>query len=165
MRARLRSAPAETVEDLSQEVLVTLFRLSRRERLLEPQSLVHTLAHRVCVDHIRRQRGAAGRLDPVPDADSPGEWVRGDPSADMPTDLLELFRFLVLERFHELDAPCQDLATRFYTEQSWSTVAEQLGVRPATVIKRWARCMQQVRRLVRAQRGRLGDWARSVDRR
>ena len=162
IRARLRSISAGTVEDLSREVLVTLFRLSRRERLVDPEALVHTLAHRVCVDHVRRQRGPSGRLDPVPDAESPLEHGGADSPSDMPADLLELFRFLVLERFRDLDFPCQELAKRFYVEQSWSAVAEQMGLRHPTVIKRWARCIQQVRRLVRSQRGLLWEWARSV---
>ena len=83
----------------------------------------------------------------------------------MPADLLELFRFFVVERFRELDFPCQELATRFYVEQSWSAVAEQMRLKHPTVIKRWARCMQQVRRLMSTQQGRLWEWARSVDRR
>lgn len=164
IRARLRSAPAQTVADLAQEVLVTLFRLSRRERLLDPQSLVLSLVHRVCVDHVRRQKGPSGRLDAVAEHDPPVEPARVEAPSDMPTDLLELFRFLVLERFREMDAPCRELAERFYAEQSWSTVGEQLGLRHATVIKRWSRCMHQVRGLVRRQSGRLGDWVRSVDR-
>ena len=163
IRARLRSIPADTVEDLSREVLVTLFRLSRRERLVDPAALLHTLTHRVCVDHVRRQRGPSGRLDPVPDAETPLEPAGAEASSDMPADLLELFRFLVLERFRDLDFPCQELAKRFYVEQSWSAVAEQMGLRHPTVIKRWARCIQHVRRLVRTQQGRLWEWARSVD--
>ena len=162
IRARLRTLSAGTVEDLSREVLVTLFRLSRRERLVDPEALIHTLAHRVCVDHVRRQRGPAGRLDPVADAEAPPQPAGSGAATDMPVDLLELFRFFVVERFRELDFPCQELAKRFYVEQSWSTVAEQMGLRHPTVIKRWARCMLQVRRLVRSQQGRLWEWARSV---
>ena len=165
IRARLRSIPAGAVEDLSREVLVTLFRLSRRERLVEPEALVDTLAHRVCVDHVRRQRGPAGRLDPVEETETPLEPTGAGPAGDMPADPLELFRFCVLERFRELDFPCQELAMRFYVEQSWSAVAEQMHLKHPTVIKRWARCMLQVRRLVSTQQGRLWDWARSVDRR
>jgi DNA-directed RNA polymerase specialized sigma24 family protein len=165
IRARLKSITAGTAEDLSREVLVTLFRLSRRERLVDPEALVDTLAHRVCVDHVRRQRGPAGRLDPVTDADTAFEPTGAGAASEMPADLLELFRFFVVERFRELDFPCQELATRFYVEQSWSAVAEQMKLKHPTVIKRWARCMQQVRRLMSTQQGRLWEWARSVDRR
>jgi DNA-directed RNA polymerase specialized sigma24 family protein len=164
IHSRLRTLSAGTVEDLSREVLVTLFRLSRHARLVDPEALIHTLAHRVCVDHVRRQRGPSGRLDPVPDAGTPLEPASADAASGMPADMLELFRFLVLERFRDLDFPCQELAKRFYVEQSWSAVAEQMGLRHPTVIKRWARCIQQIRRLVRTQKGRLWEWARSVDR-
>ena len=123
IRGRLRFAPAETIEDLAQEVLVTLFRLSQRETLMNPEALATTLVHRVCVDHVRRMRGPAGRLDPLPDSGSPLEWPAADPSDEVAADMLELFRFVVLEHFQAHDAPCLELARDFFAEQSWSTVS------------------------------------------
>lgn len=162
IRGRLRFAPAETLEDLAQEVMVTLFRLSQREVLLNPEALATTLVHRVCVDHVRRMRGPNGRLDPLPDGDSALELPAADPSQDVPADMLELFRFVVLEHFRAHDVPCHALAAEFFAEQSWSTVAERLGVRHNTVIKRWSRCMEQVRTLARSQRGPVWEWARAA---
>ena len=54
-------------------------------------------------------------------------------------------------------------AALFFAEQSWSTVAERVGLRHNTVIKRWSRCMEQVRKLVRTQQGPVWEWARSVE--
>lgn len=162
IRGRLRFAPAETLEDLAQEVMVTLFRLSQRETLLNAEALVTTLVHRVCVDHVRRMRGPAGRLDPLPDGDSPLELPAPDPSQAVPADMLELFRFVVLEHFRTHDVPCHALAGEFFAEQSWSTVAEHLGLKHNTVIKRWSRCMEQVRELARSQRGPMWEWARAA---
>jgi DNA-directed RNA polymerase specialized sigma24 family protein len=162
IRGRLRFAPAETLEDLAQEVMVTLFRLSLRETLLNPEALATTLVHRVCVDHVRRMRGPAGRLDSLPECDSALELPAPDPSQAVPADMLELFRFVVLEHFRTHDVPCHALATEFFAEQSWSAVAERLGVKHNTVIKRWSRCMEQVRELARSQRGPMWEWARAA---
>lgn len=162
IRGRLRFAPAETIEDLAQEVMVTLFRLSQRETLLNPEAFATTLVHRVCVDHVRRMRGPAGRLEPLPDSGTPLEWPAPDPSAEVSADLLELFRFVVLEYFEREDAPCHELAREFFAEHSWSAVAERLGLRHNTAIKRWSRCMERVRTWARTERGPLWEWARSA---
>ena len=164
IRTRLPRAGEETLEDLSQEVLVTLFRLSRREPLADAPMLADSLAQRVCVDHIRRTRGPSGRLDPVTEGDSPLGPSAADAARATPVDMMDLFRFLVLEQFRELDAPCEELASMFYAEQSWSVVAERLGLRHQTVIKRWSRCMEKVQKRLRTQRGPVWEWARSVDR-
>jgi DNA-directed RNA polymerase specialized sigma24 family protein len=162
VRRKLRFTPAGTIEDLAQEVMVTLFRLSQRERLVNPEALTTTLVHRVCVDHVRRMRGPTGRLDPLPDGDSPLELPAQDPSHEVGADMLELFRFVVLEHFKQHDAACHELATDFFAELSWSTVARRLQLRHNTVIKRWSRCMEQVRELAYSQRGPVWEWAREA---
>ena len=162
IRGRLRFAPAETLEDLAQEVMVTLFRLSRREVLLNPEALATTIVHRTCVDHVRRMHGPSGRLDPLPDSDAPLELPAPDPSQQVPADMLELLRFVVLEHFRTHDLPCHGLAVEFFAEQSWSQVAARLGVKHNTIIKRWSRCMEQVRELARSQHGPVWEWARDA---
>ena len=162
IRGRLRFAPAETLEDLAQEVMITLFRLSQREALVNPEALATTLVHRVCVDHVRRMRGPSGRLDPLPDSDTPPELPAADPDLDVPADMLELFRFVVLEHFRVHDVLCHELAAEFFAEQSWSVVAARHGLKHNTVIKRWSRCMEQVRELARSQHGTVWEWARAA---
>jgi DNA-directed RNA polymerase specialized sigma24 family protein len=162
IRRRLRFAPAMTTEDLAQEVMVTLFRLSQREKLVNAEALTTTLVHRVCVDHVRRMRGPTGRLDPLPDTDTPWELPAPDPSQEIGTDMLELFRFIVLEHFRQHDSPCHELATEFFAEQSWSNVARRMQLRHNTVIKRWSRCMEQIRELAYTQRGPVWEWARQA---
>jgi DNA-directed RNA polymerase specialized sigma24 family protein len=162
IRGRLQFAPAETLEDLAQEVMVILFRLSQRETLLNPEALATTLVHRVCVDHVRRMHGPSGRLDPLPDSDAPLELPAPDPSEEVPADMLELFRFVVLEYFRVNDVPCHELAVDFFAEQSWSVVADRLRLKHHTVIKRWSRCMEQVRRLAHSQSGPVWEWARAA---
>jgi len=138
---------------------VTLFRLARREALANPDTLAATLVDRVCADHVRRLRGPAGRLDADKDAPlAPPPGAATEPGVDM----LELFRFVVLEHFKQHDAPCLELAAEFYAEQSWAAVARRLQVRHTTVIRRWAKCMEQVRELAYAQRGPVWEWARAA---
>lgn len=162
LRMRLPLAGAGTLEDLALEVQVMLFRLSRREPLENAQVLADSLVQRVAMDHIRRLRGGAGRLDPVSSADTAFEPAGAATGLAASTDMLELFRFLVLQQFHEVDAPCETLATRFYSSQSWSAVAEELELRPQTAIKRWVTCMGLARKRLQTQRGAVWDWARSV---
>ena len=142
--------------------MVRLFRLSQREALLNAEALATTLTHRVAVDHVRRMRGPSGRLEPLPDSDAPLELPAPDPSEEVPADMLELFRFVVLEHFRTHDAPCHALAMDFFAEQSWSVVAAHLGLKHNTVIKRWSRCMAQLRSLAQGQHGAVWDWARAA---
>jgi DNA-directed RNA polymerase specialized sigma24 family protein len=142
--------------------MVTLFRLSRRETLSSPDTLAATLVDRVCVDHVRRMRGPAGRLDARLDADAPLEPPPGDAATATGVDMLELFRFVVIEHFKQHDAPCHELAAEFFAEQSWTSVARRLQIRHTTVIRRWSRCMEQVRELAYAQRGPVWEWAREA---
>lgn len=162
IRGRLRFAPAETVEDLTQEVLVTIFRLSQRETIENPEAFATTLVHRVCVDHVRRMHGPAGRLEPLPEPGAPLDLPAPDPSHEVSADMMELFRFVVIESFERQDAPCAELAREFFAEHSWSTVAEHLGIRHNTAIKRWSRCMERVRGWARSEQGPLWEWARSA---
>ena len=162
VRRRLRFAPATTTEDLAQEVMVTLFRLSQREPLINPEALVTTLANRLCVDHVRRMRGPTGRLDPLPESDTPLELPAQDPAHEVGADMLELFRFVVLEHFKQHDVPCHELAALFFAEQSWSSVARQQQLKHNTVIKRWSRCMEQIREVAYTQRGPVWEWAREA---
>ncbi len=162
IRGRLRFAPAETLEDLAQEVMVTLFRLSQRETLLNPEAMATTLVHRVCVDHVRRMKGPTGRIEALPEGDGALELPAPDPSEEVPADMLELFRFVVLEHFQTNDVPCHELAADFFAEQSWSAVAERLQLKHNTVIKRWSRCMEQVRTLAQSQTGPVWEWARAA---
>ena len=104
MKRKLRYVPPDTLEDLAREAMVTLFRLSRREALANPETLAATLVDRVCVDHVRRMRGPAGRLDALLDLDAPLKPPDGAVDATG-VDMLELFRFVVLEHFKQHDAP------------------------------------------------------------
>ena len=162
MRRKLKSLPEDTVEDLAREAMVTLYRLSRRETLVNPDALATTLVDRVCVDHVRRRRGPSARLDARPEKDARLELPAESPGIEADVDMLELFRFVVLEHFHQHDAPCHELATEFFTELSWSALARRRQLRHSTVIKRWSACMEQIRELAYAQRGPVWEWARQA---
>lgn len=162
LRARLRFTSQETLEDLAQEVIVILFRMSRRETIQNAEALVTTLCHRTCVSHIRRMHGPTGRLEALPEGDSPHELPAPDPAQEVGADMLELFRFVVTEHFRSNDAGCLELANEFFAEHNWATVAERLGLKHNTVIKRWSRCMETVRSIARSGSGPVWEWARAV---
>jgi hypothetical protein len=103
---------------------------------------------RVCVDHVRRSVGEKA--------------VAGDGASAIGVDMLELFRFVVLEHFKQHDAPCHELAEEFFAELSWTAVARRAQLRHSTVIRRWSRCTEQIRELAYAQRGPLWEWARAA---
>lgn len=162
VRRTLRTAPPPTVDDLAREVVVRLFRYSRREKLVRPEELVGTLARVVCRDHVRRRAGVRAMLNAIPDADGPLELPPPDPEQESGVDMLELFRFVVLEHFRQHDPACHELATEFFTEQSWSSVARRMQVHPRTIIRRWSSGMEQIRELAYTQRGPVWEWARAA---
>jgi DNA-directed RNA polymerase specialized sigma24 family protein len=120
VRRKLRFAPATVTEDLAQEVMVTLFRLSQRETLINPDALITTLTHRICVDHVRRMRGPTGRLDPLPESDH--RWTRPE-SAPGGAAWLRRNHSAARRSRH-------DMAAQFFAEQSSSNVARQRGSNP-----------------------------------
>jgi hypothetical protein len=160
VRRKLKSAPADTIEDLAREAMVTLFRLSRRAALADPDALVATLVD----PRVRGPRAPAARAvrmaGPDPETGPLPEPAAGDGAQAI--DMLELFRFVVLEHFKQHDAPCHELAEEFFAEQSWTAVARRAQVRHGTVIRRWSRCTEQIRELAYAQRGPLWEWAREA---
>src|SRR5262249_53978244 len=96
------------------------------------------------------------------ESDTRLELPAQDPEHQVSPDMLDLFRFVVLEHFKQNDAPCHELAVQFFAEQSWSTVARELQLKHNTVIKRWSRCMEPIRGLAYTQRGRVWEWARDA---
>lgn len=163
LRSRLRFTPSDKLEDLAQEVVIALFQVSQRETLLNPEALLTTICHRVIVSHVRRMHGPQGRLDALPDTDSPFELPAPDPQQEVGADMLEMFRFAVCEHFRVNDAPCLQLAHAFFAEQNWAVVSEQLGLKHNTVIKRWSRCMESVRAVAKHGTGPVWEWARSAE--
>jgi len=162
VRRTLRSADPSTVDDLAREVAVRLYRLAQRDPRARPGELLAALAQVVSRDHVRRRMGARGLLSAVADGGAPLELPPPDPAHDAAVDMLELFRFVVLEHFRQHDAASHELAEAFFEEQSWSNVARRLQLPTHKVIRRWSDGAAQVRELAYTQRGPVWEWARAA---
>ncbi len=162
-RAVLRMCDEETIQDLVSDAITRLFRLQRQEEIRNPEALMTTLVHRLTVDYVRRFRSRGSRLEPLESVDGVEiPLPTADDPAALPADMLELFRFVVLEYFRENEISCHSLASEFFAEVNWSKVAERMQVKHNTVIKRWSRCVEKIRLLIETQSGPLWDWARAA---
>ena len=139
-----------------------LFRYTQRDPRVRPDELVATLARLVCRDHARRRLGARGLLHVVPDTDAPLELPPPDPDRDAAVDMLELFRFVVLEHFRQHDPASHELAEAFFAEQSWLSVARRMQLPTHKVIRRWSDGAAEIRELAYTQRGPVWEWARAA---
>ena len=127
---------------------------------MRPEELVAALARLVCRDHVRRRLGTRAALALSTDADAPLELPPPDPEHDAAVDMLELFRFVVLEHFRQHDPARHELAEAFLEEQSWLNVARRLQLPAHKVIRAWSDCAAEIRELAYTQRGPVWEWAR-----
>jgi RNA polymerase sigma factor (sigma-70 family) len=151
---RHRPRDAATLEDLTQEALVRLLRVIRREEVANMNGLMYEIARRTWIDHIRREKRGGLLLQraqrDMESAASPQDGDFGDP--------LERLRFTILEYFRASRAPCHAIALVFFEGQDWKTVAARMG-RPYTAIrKQWSRCIQVLRDALGSNPGWLSAW-------
>ena len=150
LHEQLPSGDRDSLEDLVQEALVRLLRVRRREPIANLDALLHTLTRRTCIDFLRRKRRwtlliDAGGVDvtelPGPARSAP--WAMGDGGERIEFVVGALFE---REGHHE----CGSLAQEFFSERDWSVVARERNLSAAAVRKRWSRCLDTLRRAVRA---------------
>lgn len=134
------------LDDVVQEACIRLLRTARREPVENMDALVSTVAHRTWVDFIRRRmrwrRVFAAGDEHIEEAAAPGGYEYGG--------LRDRLQFIVLELFEREGADaCRDLARAYFAETDWKTVAKSLNQGHAAVRKRWSRCVEEVRRLMK----------------
>lgn len=134
------------LDDLVQEGCIRLLRAARREPVENVDALVSTVAHRTWVDFVRRRmrwrRVFAAGDDQIAETPAPGGYEYGD--------LRDRLQFIVLGLFEREGADaCRDLARAYFAETDWKTVARSLNQGHAAVRKRWSRCVEEVRRLMK----------------
>ena len=131
------------VEDLAQEALLSLVRISRKEQITNLDGMLSTLAERKYIDYLRRKGRWAALLAPwsrdAEDTAAHG-WNETDPA--------ERIAFMALEFFHSENSACEELHRHFLKGLEWGEVATGLGLNPATVRKRWERCLDNLRAAV-----------------
>jgi RNA polymerase sigma-70 factor (ECF subfamily) len=91
------------------------------------------LTRRTCIDHLR----ATARESPVEDVEPGGV-----------DDLLERLddAMAVRQALAQVGEPCAEMLDRFFAQdQSYRTIAEELGLPPGTVASRLSRCLEKLR--------------------
>ena len=124
----------EEAEDVFQDVFVRAY--EHLDHLRDDQAIRPWLAQttrRLCVDHVRSRRH-----------DHPGELIE---SAEVDAVLETLDEALLArEALERLSPECQDVLDRFFArDESYRTIAEQLGLASGTVASRISRCLQRLR--------------------
>ena len=156
IQTRLGSGSESEIEDLTQQALVDVLRMVRKQGLRDLQAVIVIVARSTAVDEIRRRvrwRARFEELDPGPrEAREPG-----DPGHDHDDDL-ELLWFLLLESLRSRHAPCHALAVSFAKRGNWRSVGEALGLSHAAVRQQWSRCLRAFREALRKDPGPFREW-------
>ncbi|MBM3321734.1 MAG: sigma-70 family RNA polymerase sigma factor [Candidatus Eisenbacteria bacterium] len=161
IRYRLGVAESPDLEDLTQESVIRLLRAVRREGATNTSALIAVIVGRVVAQYLRSQTRRRLRFKPLEsetvdalDADfryAPDHF--GDP--------LERLELIVIEVFHRYRSSCIELARFYFLSRDWKSVAEELGVPHDAVRARWKRCVELLRKVIRADssEGLLSRWA------
>lgn len=155
---QLGTAHDPQIDDLTQEALIDLLRVVRRDGFRSLDGLATVIARSVVASEIRRRQRYRARfgdwqahLDDVvelPGA-SRGEW--DDPQ--------QTLWFLLVEYFRSRHAPCLRLAELYATHGDWKQVAQALGRSHDAIRQQWSRCSRAFRDALRRDPGSFQDWA------
>lgn len=158
LRALLRQQQSrltpDEVEDLTQEALIDLLRIARRESIDNLPGLLTTLARRRVADHFRRRSRWRRIQDPL---------VAGHhlpPAADL--SHVERLAFAILRYLEAVGAPCTELARLHMHGHEWQEVARQRGSTVEAIRKQWSRCLARFRQALETPKGgeSLSPWLR-----
>ena len=147
---RLDRAELTEMDDLVQEGCVRMLRVSRREPIENLEALVSVVARRTFRDFLRRRYRHERLWNPLDDShvELPDSGAAADPGFG---DLVDRIEFMVLELFVREERPeCEQLARAWFARKNWSKLAKELGMSHASVRKRWSRCLDLPRKVLRA---------------
>jgi len=156
---RLGPCDAAVLEDLTQEGIIQLLRLTRREAPRNLGGMVTVVARSVAIDEIRRRQRQRLRFA---DWESVLNQV-GEASEAPLTDAgdSELLWFLMLEFFRRRRAPCLELAQSYSEHGNWRDVATAVGRGYEAVRQQWARCTKVFRDELERNPGPFREWTDS----
>jgi DNA-directed RNA polymerase specialized sigma24 family protein len=149
MERLIEPPDAADLDDLVQEACVRLLRASRRELIEDWEAMIATVARRTFTDHIRRQQSARRKAAALAleAGTTPAEPML-HVSLGTLADRLPL---IVQEVFLEQGATeCLELLDTFCAGRPWSGDARAQELPPATLRKRWSRCLAIARSALRA---------------
>jgi DNA-directed RNA polymerase specialized sigma24 family protein len=153
--AQLGTSDPALLDDLTQEGIIQLLRLARREATRNLGGVVTVVARSVAIDEIRRRQRQRVRFQ---------DWenVRGEVERSQSplTDAgdSETLWFLLLEFFRSRKAPCLQLARAYAEQGNWRDVALAVGRGYEAVRQQWARCTKTFRSELRRHPGPFQDW-------
>ncbi|HVM17167.1 MAG TPA: sigma-70 family RNA polymerase sigma factor [Gaiellaceae bacterium] len=126
--------PEPDAEDVFQDVFARVYeRLGQLRSDEAVRPWIAQLTRNCCVDRLRR----GARVEPS-DGIEEGE-------ADEQLEQLEE-AWAVRQLLAELSENCRDILDRFFArDQSYRTIAEELGLPPGTIASRISRCLAQLR--------------------
>ena len=160
VRHRLRGRPLEETEELVSEAIVRLYRVSLRERVLNPEALMNRLADCVVADYFRREsrwrrcfESLSAKALQVADLGGRPDWCYGEPE--------ERLVLMALEFFDRSGTSCRELAREVIgrSRRTWREVAASLGRTEAAVRQQWSRCLKDLRKAAAESEGLLRAWA------
>src|SRR5258705_6621502 len=149
--ARTYQCDAATIDDLTQEALVRLARVARKEEIRELEAMMHHVARLTVLDHITRMRR---RRPQVELDDAVGLDDGATRAAAMVRAVATLLRFFEQEGL----ARCAELARAFLAGVDWAEVAATRTRTPEAVRKEWSRCAAAARQAIGSAGGLLSGW-------
>jgi hypothetical protein len=163
LRAHLPEACAADLQDLIQEASVRVLRTLRREEVRNLEALMNDIARKTAIDFMRsRSRWSAMVLKVQHRQRDLAHGSNDDP--EFLGDPLERTRFVVLAWFRQNSAGCHELAARYFTGTcGWPVLAEELGLTPQALRRRWSRCVERLRQAVQGDREFLWKWAQPTE--
>ena len=147
---QLDRAERSAMDDLVQEGCIRLLRVSRKERIDDLEALVTVVARRTFRDYLRRRYRHERLWKPLDDSHADVPDLAGAVDASF-GDLIDRIEFMVLEIFTREDRPdCGQLARAWFAKKNWKELAAEVGIAHASVRKRWSRCLELPRKVLRA---------------
>jgi DNA-directed RNA polymerase specialized sigma24 family protein len=154
LRRRLDGVDPSDIQDVTQEAMVRLIRVSRTAQIRNLEALMLKIARRCSVDFFRKRQRWQVMSEPI---EVHIESV-ADPRSDPPSrlgDPKERIEFIVLEFFHGRSEICWSLAMAFFEGRSWTSVARALSKSPEAIRKQWERCRLMLRKAIDEDGGGL----------
>jgi RNA polymerase sigma factor (sigma-70 family) len=155
-RKRLRGLAAEELEDEVSEAWVKVFLACAKRQPDNLEAFLYTITVRHCASVIRRKQ----RWDQLVSVYGEGLELLPDPRDRSLGDPVERLERAVLAFFREFHTGCHDLAVAYFDEVRMTEVAARSRVKRNTVIQRWVRCRELLRRAAEQDPGFLFRWAR-----
>jgi DNA-directed RNA polymerase specialized sigma24 family protein len=144
---RVRGIPADELEDLTQEALIRLLRVVRREGVRNLEALMNHIVELTRNDFLKRKMRRQSREQPLDDL----AHVVSDPAGDAASHLEAIeqdpsrLAFLVLEFVRRVRPGALSLCESKMRGRSLEETAREQGRTPAAVRKEWSRVAQQFR--------------------